>query len=169
MRENNLSFSLKGPKTDTAKIYIYITKYIQEIKFQTLLPFRFSLTFYLIAPSVFSNVYLLTTIDIYKTSTISMWLYVIFTIPDIFFTFTTFNVIHSYCYILVILSAKVVVESKTLYNRNSFTVSNNKKFEGVIRSSISKDGQCNDHKRVQCKQVDKTLHIKLKNKQHEPK
>jgi membrane-anchored protein YejM (alkaline phosphatase superfamily) len=58
MRENNLSFSLKGPKTDTAKIYIYITKYIQEIKFQTLLPFRFSLTLYFIAPSVFSNVLL---------------------------------------------------------------------------------------------------------------
>jgi hypothetical protein len=52
-----------------------------------------------------------TTVDIYKTSTISMWLHVIFTIPDISFVTTTFYVIHFYCYILVIFSAKVVVES----------------------------------------------------------
>ena len=54
-----------------------------------------------------------------------MWLLVIFTIPHILFVSTTFNVIHSYCYILVMLAAKVDVESKTFYNRNSFTVSNN--------------------------------------------
>ena len=96
------------------------------------MPFRFSLTFYLIVPSVFSNVYLLTTVDIYKTSTISMWLYVIFTIPDIFFASTTFNVIHSYCYILVILSAKVVVESKTFYNNGNQFLFHKWNLDGIV-------------------------------------
>jgi len=50
-----------------------------------------------------------------------MWLRVVFTIPDISFVTTTFYVIHSYCYILLILAAKVVVESKTFYNRNLLT------------------------------------------------